>query len=321
MIRSLFLFLFFVSCTAFFIPHRPNAKDTQWFSQTSKIRVVSTTRMIGDVVEKIAGNNIIHKVLMDGDIDPHSYEIVKGDFEYLQSADIVFYNGLGLENGMQLRSFLEKSESAVSVGEYIQNSNPALLLASKRCVDPHIWTDVSLWSKIVPCITQEIIKLVPMKSSELYENQRALINKLDRLHTRITSKFLEIPDKKRYLVSSHDAFSYFTRAYLSSYSDDWSKRCAAPEGLAPDSQVSYKDLDEIARYILENDVSVLFPESNVNMHALNKLKEIVQLQGKEIQCVDTPLLGDTMGSDLLVIDSYESMMEHNASTIHYWISK
>ena len=94
MIRSLIFFVLCVSLATLCVPYRVNSVDTAWFSKSTKVRVVSTTKMIGDVVEQIAGDEIIHKVLMDGDIDPHSYEIVKGDFEYLESADIVFYNGL-----------------------------------------------------------------------------------------------------------------------------------------------------------------------------------------------------------------------------------
>lgn len=99
-----------------------------WGQPSDKLKVLSTTAQIGDLVSFLGGDRVDNAVLVRGDLDPHSYEIVKGDGEKLMRADLIFYNGLGLEHGASLSAFLRASPKALAVGEKIAEKHPDLIL-------------------------------------------------------------------------------------------------------------------------------------------------------------------------------------------------
>ena len=84
-------------------------KFSKWMAPNGKVKILSTTAQIGDLVEEIGGDRMDYWVLIQGDLDPHSYELVKGDDEKLSRADRVFYNGLGLEHGASLLNTLQNA--------------------------------------------------------------------------------------------------------------------------------------------------------------------------------------------------------------------
>src|SRR5690348_117809 len=125
-----------------------SSSDQTWFDDNHKVKVLSTLAMIDDVVGQIGGERIDHEPLIKGEIDPHSYELVKGDDEKISSADILFYNGLNLEHGASLSYKLQKHPSAVAVGDHVKVHHPELILTVAGQMDPHIWMDISTWQYI-----------------------------------------------------------------------------------------------------------------------------------------------------------------------------
>src|ERR1700722_8944557 len=93
----------------------------QWMDPNGKIKVLSTTAMIDDIVKQIGGERVDSITLISGLLDPHSYQLVKGDDEKLMKADIIFCNGVGLEHGPSLRNFLENSPKAICLGDKVRS--------------------------------------------------------------------------------------------------------------------------------------------------------------------------------------------------------
>ena len=121
----------------------------------------------------------------------------------------------------------------------------------------------------------------------------------------------KVPAEKRYLVTSHDAFQYFTKSYLAEPGEiDWHDRFAAPEGLAPEGQLNPRDIQKIIDYLRVRKISVLFPESNVSRDSIRKIASAGRELGLEIRVCSEPLYGDSM-SGL----GYLEMMQRNAETI------
>src|SRR5690349_13398984 len=116
----------------------PSAMEI-WAMQNGKLKILSTTAMVDDIVGQIGKERIDHIPLITGEIDPHSYELVKGDDEKLSLATIIFYNGLGLEHGASLRYQIEHHRNAIGVGNFILEKQPNLILYSDKEIDPHIW--------------------------------------------------------------------------------------------------------------------------------------------------------------------------------------
>jgi len=297
--------LLFVACQ----PSKNRLSD--WMKHDGKIKILSTTAQIGDLVKEIGGDRVDGWILIQGDLDPHSYEIVKGDGEKLQRADHIFYNGLGLEHGASLSSMLKSSSKATAIGEKISRAYPERILKKGEIVDPHIWMDISLWKKGIDPIVEALSAIDPEGTPVYSERGKALLEKMETAHNNVLSQLQKIPSEKRYLVTSHDAFHYFTRSYLADPGEThWGDRFAAPEGLAPEGQLNPRDIQKIINYLKAKRVSVIFPESNVSRDSIRKIASAGRELGLEIKVCSEPLYGDAM-SGL----TYLEMMNRNAETI------
>lgn len=286
-------------------------RTSSWTEENGKIKILSTTAQIGDLVSQIGGDRIEHIVLIQGDLDPHSYEIVKGDAEKLGKADLIFYNGLGLEHGASLSSALKNSSKGIAIGEKIREKTPEKILMKEGAFDPHIWMDISLWQEGIDPIAAALSQKDPEGKDYYRERAQLLSQKMGKAHQEIRDLLQKIPSEKRYLVTSHDAFHYFTRSYLSDPGEtDWAERFAAPEGLAPEGQLNPYDIRKIIDYLKIKKVSVLFPESNVNKDSIRKIASAGKEMGLEVRIAHEPLYGDAM-SHL----TYLEMMHKNAETI------
>src|SRR3989344_4881931 len=145
-----------------------------WMQDSEKLKVLSTTAQIGGLVDAIGGDRVEGLVLIQGDLDPHSYEMVKGDGEKVAHADLIFYNGLGLEHGASLSAILRDSPKAMAVGEKIGAAYPERILRKGKVVDPHIWMDISLWKKGIGPIVEALSQADP-EGAPFYRDQGVLV--------------------------------------------------------------------------------------------------------------------------------------------------
>lgn len=294
----------------------------EWQTSNGKVKVLSTIAMINDLVKSIGGEHVDSIVLIKGELDPHSYQLVKGDDEKFVFAQLIFYNGLGLEHGPSLQHHLHTNPKAIALGDKVLEQNPDSILYQKGQLDPHIWMDVSMWSKTIPFILDALIKQDPEHAEAYKANAQNLMQELQTLHEKIHQELQSIPGEKRYLVTSHDAFNYFTRAYLASKdeaSDQWQIRFAAPEGLAPESQLSVTDIQLIIDHLAKYNIHVLFPESNVSQDSIKKIVNAGKEKGLELTIAKTYLYADAMGREGSDGDTYIKMMKHNAQTIAQYL--
>lgn len=323
-----FFFIFFVP-GLILVGCSPSGKPSSievWGEQNGKVKVLSTTAIIDNIVGEIGGDRIDHIPLITGEIDPHSYELVKGDDEKLSMAKIIFYNGLGLEHGASLRYQLGRHSHAICLGNVILKEDPDLILRDHHEIDPHIWMDISLWSKIVDPIVGALSQIDP-EGAELYSHRGDILRKkMLGEHQRIYEQLQRIPQEKRYLVTSHDAFNYFARAYLATPDEtsmsEWKKRFDAPEGLAPEGQLSTSDIQAVIDHLIKYHIQVVFPESNISRDSLKKVVHACAYKGLEVKISKGVLYGDAMGSKGSGADTYLEMMGHNADVlVEAWESK
>lgn len=274
------------------------------FQESEKIKVLSTIAMIDDLVGRVGKDRIQHFPLIVGEVDPHSYELVKGDDEKMAYADLIVANGLGLEHGASLQTQLLQHKHTVHLGDEIQKKASDRILSVNGELDPHVWMDISLWVEGLDAIVLALSQEDP-ENREFYvaNGARAKKEMLEKHHA-LQEKMREIPSEKRYLVTSHDAFHYFARAYLG---DDNEARCVAPEGLAPEGQLSSQDIRRVVNHLSDHQIGVVFPESNVSRGALRK---IVTCCKHPVHCSDQSLYGDAMGEG-----DYLSMIEHNVNVM------
>ncbi len=291
----------------------------RWMENDGKVKVLSTTGMVNDLVKEIGGGHIDTLTLIHGELDPHSYQLVKGDDEKLKFADIIFYSGLGLEHGPSLQYHLLQGRKAVSLGDYIEKNDLQAVIYVNGQKDPHIWMDISLWAKSIPLIVNVLSDAVPEHTAEFRANGNQLMEVMTKTHRQAKEIMNKVPETKRYLVTSHDAFNYFTRAYLSEpgevESGEWKKRFAAPEGLSPESQLSVTDIRSIIDYLKKHHITQIFPESNVSRDSIRKIVQAGKDQGLNVKIACCALYGDAMGKSGSDGDSYLKMIIYDANTL------
>lgn len=287
----------------------PDSPLHRWMEENGKIKVLSTTAMIDDLVGQVGGERVDHLPLITGEMDPHSYEIVKGDEEKFSFASIIFFNGLGLEHGASLRAQLHNHPHAVALGNGLPMCD---LLQVEGQIDPHVWMDISLWAQVVPLIVDHLSQKDPQGAKLYQKNGAALTAKMLAKQAALVEKMQKISPEKRYLVTSHDAYDYFCRRYLAVPGEkEWQKRFSAPEGLAPDAQLSTADIQKVIDHLCKYKIQVVFPESNVSRDSLKKIVNACKEKGLNVQISNATLYGDAMGKQ-----TYLEMIEHDIEVLY-----
>lgn len=323
-LHFLILAIFFLfSCSD--IHSNRQAEFQRWIENNGKLKVLSTTAMINDLVQQVGGDYIDSMTLIQGELDPHSYQLVKGDDEKLNFAQLIFSNGLGLEHGPSLEHYLNHHTKNVRLGDLLYQQDPSLILEIKGQKDPHIWMDVALWAKVVPFIAEALSQMDPAHASEFKSHALQLETEMAQVHQQTKQIMQAIPARDRYLVTSHDAFNYFTRAYLAEEEEvavgTWRERFAAPEGLAPESQLSTTDIKALIDHLARYQIHVLFPESNVNRDSIKKITQAGKEKGLEVEIACCPLYADAMGGPGSEGDTYLKMILYDATMIAHYLNK
>ncbi len=320
----LFIGLILSTCIIFFscmtnLDRQNQTHVKKWMQQDNKIKVLSTTGMISDTVQTVGGDHVDSLTLIKGDLDPHSYVLVKGDDEKFHRADIIFYNGLGLEHSPSIRYHLTNSPKALALSNVIQKNNPKAILWVDGKEDPHIWMDISLWAQTIDPIVEHLSQLDPEHANDYKINGEILFKKMQLKNQEVRNELQAIPDNKRYLVTSHDAFNYFAKAYLATEEEmshnTWHERFRAPEGLAPDTQLSTNDIQDILSHLCRYHIQYLFMESNVSPDSIKKIVHAGRERGLDLKIADVILYGDAMGEPGTEGQTYLGMIQHDANAI------
>lgn len=321
MIRPFLALLLLIGCGT----PGPSKRESlrEWMEPNGKLKVLATTGMIADLVKAVGDQEIDIITLIHGDLDPHSYQLVKGDDEKLGFANLIFYNGLGLEHSPSIHRALADNPRAVPLGDEIARVRPNDILTFGQDVDPHIWMDLSLFKLSIPIIVQSLSEKDPAHA-ELYRKRGQIAyREVDQLDHKIADLMENIPENKRYFVTSHDAFNYFTKRYLATDEEreygTWQKRFQAPEGLSPDSQINPHQIQQLLEHLKNYHIEILFPESNLSRDSILKILNSGKNLGLNLRMAEIPLYGDAMGPPGSSGDTYQKMMWYNASTIHDYL--
>lgn len=271
----------------------------------SRLSVVATTSMLGDLVDQIGGDKIQLKTLMGPGVDPHLYELKPSDVTALGKADLIVMNGLNLEGKIvsTIAALRDQGKKIVIVGDYLEQNT---LIEQDGVYDPHIWFDISLWKKIAETVGEEIIAS-DSDNAEYYEARlNQYLEELDDLHQFVLNKVSELPEEKRILVTAHDAFTYFGRAY--------GFEVHAIQGISTDSEPSTKDIEDLAKFVVENQVKAIFFESSIPQSTIESVIASAKSKGWNVQ-VGGELYSDALGDKEHNTETYVKTMKHNITTI------
>ena len=275
---------------------------------SEKVKIVVTTGMIADAVESIVGELADVEALMGPGVDPHLYKATQGDLQALRKADIVVYNGLHLEGKMQeIFEELGKTKlvlnmsAGVSESRLIQSSNSG----GNIQYDPHIWFDVALWKDAVEALCLPLMDALDKEGCT--SSGLAYIKKLDSLQIEVQHTLLQIPKEDRVLITSHDAFEYFGKAY------DFD--VIGLQGISTAAEFGLKDITDMVKLIIDRNIKAVFVESSVSEKSIQAVVEGCNAKGHHVVMGGT-LYSDAMGEPNTEEGTYPGMVLHNVVTIH-----
>jgi manganese/zinc/iron transport system substrate-binding protein len=226
----------------------------------------------------------------------------------MQQADIIFYNGLHLE--AQLGNVLERMQnSAIRTVAVTESIDPALLLAPPEfagAFDPHVWFDVALWSKAAERIRDTLIELDPASEPLYRANAERYLQELADLHNYVAQQAQRVPAEKRVLITAHDAFNYFGRAY--------GFQVRGLQGISTEAQASTADVQSLAAFIAERQIPAIFVETSVPQRTVEAVQAAVRDRGFDVQ-IGGALFSDAMGSPGTPEGTYIGMVRHNIDII------
>ena len=272
------------------------------------LRVVATTGMVNDLVQRVGGEAVESQVLMGAGVDPHLYKATASDVVKLQKAEVIFYNGLLLE-GKMTDVFVRMGRSKKRVHAVTEGLDHAALLKPagfEGHPDPHVWFDVKLWAGCLDVVAKRLGEALPEKREAFEANAAKAKRELEELHAWSLAKSAELPAEKRVLVTSHDAYSYFGRAY--------GFQVIGLQGISTVSEAALADMAKLADFIKQRGLKAVFVESSVS-HAT--IKRIAKDSGARI---GGELFSDAMGTPGQMengydLGTYEGMIKHNLTTI------
>lgn len=294
----------FISCVS-----DTNSNVNEEPSSEEIISIVVTVGMIADIVSEIGAERVKVQQLITHGIDPHLYRPTRDDILKISKADLVLYNGLFLEGKMaEVLSSPRYKNKAYAVSDYV--GREVLLRDVENKIgefDPHLWMDVSLWALLI----DPIVKLLSSKDSEYasdFQNRGdALRQSLDVLHKEGQELLHSIPLEKRILISSHDAFQYFGRAYAI--------EVHGVQGVSTESEAGLQRINDIVRMIVDRNIPAVFVESSVSSKSMEAIIEGVSAKGHEVVNGGV-LYTDALGPPDTLMGNYKGMMRHNFLTIH-----
>jgi manganese/zinc/iron transport system substrate-binding protein len=274
---------------------------------TGKLKVVCTVGMISDIAQRVGGDHVAVQALMGAGTDPHLYKAREEDMRILDRADVIFYNGLNLEGKMSdLLVKLSRKKKVFAAAEYIEQSTLREPPEFEGHFDPHIWFDVSLWMKATERIRDGLIEGDAAHAEDFRKNAETVLKDLKELHAWCKQQLEQIPKEQRVLITAHDAFGYFGRAY--------DVEVRGIQGISTEDQAAVSSINGLVDLLVKRKIKAVFVESSVSPKNIEALVEGCKSRGHSV-VIGGELYSDAMGETGTPDGTYVGMVKHNVETI------
>ena len=276
--------------------------DSRQATDDGKPDVVATSTIIADWTKEIGKQEIdLTSILQPGN-DPHVYEPVPSNTQAMEDAQLILYNGYNLEPGLiRLMNSAGANAKKVAVGEVVQ---PLRMTKQGETVpDPHVWGSVENSIAMVKATRDALIELSPDDRTQFTQNADNLIAEMERLHTWIQQQIATIPLEKRKLVTTHDAFQYYAKAYRLTVS-------GTLIGISTEEQPSAQTLQRLVESVKSLGIPTIFAETTINPQLISTVA-----QEAGVKLASQQLYSDSIGAPGSEGDTYIKMMVANTKAI------
>jgi manganese/zinc/iron transport system substrate-binding protein len=277
-------------------------------SESQRLKVTTTTSMVTDLVKQVGGDRVEVTGLMGPGVDPHLYKASASDITKLQRAEVIFYNGLLLEGKLQdvFAKLARTKKHVYAVTEAVDEKQLLEPESFGGHYDPHVWFDVRLWSQCVESVVKGLSEF-DAKNRDFFEKRgREAQARMRDLHEWALRRAAELPKEKRVLITSHDAFNYFGRAY------DF--KVVGLQGISTVEEASLAAMTQMVDFVKKQQVKAIFVESSVPPNAIKRISEDAGVK------IGGELFSDAMGTPGQLengydLGTYEGMIKHNLTTV------
>lgn len=271
------------------------------------LRVVATTGQVADLAVRVGGDRVAVTALMGPGIDPHLYKASAGDVERLRSADLILFNGLHLEAKMgEVLEQLGATRPVTAVAEAVPATDLISPDGYEGAHDPHVWFDVALWTHALDAVHDALARLDPDHADGYRERADAYRAELVELDAYAREQLARVPEEQRVLVTAHDAFEYFGRAY--------GLEVRGLQGISTATEAGAADVKDLAVFIADRRIPAMFVESSVSPRAIEAVQAAVKSRGFAVG-IGGEIYSDALGDAGTPAGTYVGMVRHNVDTI------
>jgi len=279
---------------------------------TAAVQAVATTTMVADLVRSVGGSEVAVRGLMEPGVDPHLYRPTRQDVTALQRADVIFYNGLHLEGRMTdvLEMMAKRGRAVVAVAERVPEDKLLSPEEFEGVPDPHVWFDPLLWAATVSAVVEGLAAADPDNRETYVARGEAVVTQLQELDSWVRQRVEVLSPAKRVLITSHDAYNYFGRAY--------GFRVIGVQGISTVSEAGLADMARIVEFIKNEDVKAVFFESSVSDKLVRRISEDSGAAvGGELfsDAMGVPGKIETFEGESYDVGTYLGMVKHNVNQI------
>ena len=265
------------------------------------IPVVATFSILGDMVKRIGGDHVAVTTLVGADGDAHVYQPIPADARAVSQADILVFNGLAFEGWLD-----RLVEASNFDGIRVVASEGIEPIAFENgddhaAFDPHAWQSLANAVVYVDNITAVLATADPANASSYYRNRAAYVAEIEALDAEIREIAAALPEDGRTVVTSHDAFGYFSEAYGLHF--------VAPHGVSTESEPSAADVAALIRQIRGEGIKAIFIESITDSRLLE------QIANETGASIGGTLYSDSLSNPDGPASTYLDMMRYNALTL------
>ncbi len=291
-----------VICFGFYLNSCTSSQPRDRSTEDDKPQVVSTSTIIADLTARVGGDEIEHTDILQPGSDPHVYEPTPQDSVALEQADLIIYNGYNLEPGLiRLINAAGIKANKFAVGEVIQPLD--FEYRGQKAPDPHVWGDAKNAIAMVEAIRDRLIELSPEDKAKFIANSDRLIAELKLVDVWITQQIATIPQAKRKLVTTHDAFQYYAHAYGLEIT-------GTLIGISTEEQPSARTVKNLADSLKKLKVPAIFAETTINPQLITTVAEEAG-----VKLAPQKLYSDSIGASGSEGDSYLKMLVANTKSI------
>ena len=264
-----------------------------------KIKVVSSASIFQDMAKNIGGDRIESHTIVPIGGDPHLYEPKPSDAQLVKSADVILINGLTFEGW--INKLIDNSGSTAKVHTITKGVDVLKSDKYKNAADPHAWMNARNGLIYIDNIKNALIASDPKNKDFYTANYEKYKSEITALDAYISEEIKKIPEAKRMLVTSHDAFAYYGKKY--------NIKLNALKGISTEAETQTRDMVRVSKAIQESGVPAIFIESTINPQVIQQIARDNKVK------IGGELFADSIGAPDSEGSTYVKMLRHNTDVI------